>query len=72
MLTLGTTIKTIKEHFSDAQNQYQIPIYQRKYEWGAEQVEALLNDIIEHLRLNAIDITNAAGPANLSIPKYLI
>jgi hypothetical protein len=73
MLTLGTTIKTIKEHFSDAQNQYQIPIYQRRYEWGTEQVDALLNDIIEHLRLNpAIDLTNAAGPANLLMPKYLI
>ena len=73
MLNLATTIKTIKENFSDAQNQYQIPIYQRKYEWGTEQVEALLNDIIEHLRANpAIDITNAAGPANLLIPKYLI
>jgi uncharacterized protein with ParB-like and HNH nuclease domain len=38
--------KSIKEIF-DARNKYIIPLYQRNYAWGKEQIEALIQDIYE-------------------------
>lgn len=38
--------KSIKEIF-DASNKYIIPLYQRNYAWGKEQIEALIQDIYE-------------------------
>lgn len=38
--------KSIKEIF-DVRNKYIIPLYQRNYAWGKEQIEALIQDIYE-------------------------
>lgn len=38
--------KSIKEIF-DVTNKYIIPLYQRNYAWGKEQIEALIQDIYE-------------------------
>lgn len=38
--------KSIKEIF-DTSNKYIIPLYQRNYAWGKEQIEALIQDIYE-------------------------
>ena len=38
--------KSIKEIFN-ARNKYIIPLYQRNYAWGKEQIEALIQDIYE-------------------------
>lgn len=38
---------TIKELFGNADSLYQIPIYQRPYKWGSEQVEQLWDDLCE-------------------------
>lgn len=38
--------KSIKEIFN-ARNKYIIPLYQRNYAWGKEQIEALIQDICE-------------------------
>lgn len=38
--------KSIKEIF-DASNKYIIPLYQRNYAWGKEQIETLIQDIYE-------------------------
>jgi len=38
---------TIKELFGNADSLYQIPIYQRPYKWGTEQVEQLWEDLCE-------------------------
>lgn len=38
---------TIKELFGNADSLYQIPIYQRPYKWGTEQVEKLWEDLYE-------------------------
>ncbi len=38
--------KSIKEIF-DARNKYIIPLYQRNYAWGKEQIDALIQDIYE-------------------------
>ena len=38
--------KSIKEIF-DARNKYIIPLYQRNYAWGKEQIEVLIQDIYE-------------------------
>ena len=38
--------KSIKEIF-DVTNKYIIPLYQRNYAWGKEQIEALIQDICE-------------------------
>ncbi len=38
--------KSIKEIF-DASNKYIIPLYQRNYAWGKEQIETLIQDISE-------------------------
>ena len=39
-------VKSIKEIF-DTSNKYIIPLYQRNYAWGKEQIEALIQDIYE-------------------------
>ena len=38
--------KSIKEIF-DTSNKYIIPLYQRNYAWGKEQIEALIQEIYE-------------------------
>lgn len=38
---------TIKELFGNADSLYQIPIYQRPYKWGTEQVDKLWEDLWE-------------------------
>jgi hypothetical protein len=38
---------TIKELFGNADSLYQIPIYQRPYKWGTDQVEKLWEDLFE-------------------------
>lgn len=71
MLELKATMSTVKAHFNDGA--YQIPFYQRRYEWNEDQVSDLVGDILEHLEVNKlITLQEASNPVNIAIPKYLI
>ena len=42
--------------------QYSIPVYQRNYEWSAEQCEKLFEDIKENLIYKECDVSNCLQP----------
>jgi len=46
---------SIEEMFSDAKSYYQMPIYQRPYSWGDNEVERLWFDILDAYKKNADD-----------------
>jgi len=38
---------TISELFGDANNSYEVPIYQRNYAWGKPEIETLIQDVFD-------------------------
>lgn len=72
MLELRATMSTVKSHFNEIP--YQIPFYQRRYEWTEIQVSELIEDILTHLNSHRNEITfqEVSNPVSISIPKYLI
>ncbi|QCW51033.1 DUF262 domain-containing protein [Nocardioides dongxiaopingii] len=51
---MGTTdlhaeLLTVADLFSDASATYTVPVYQRNYAWGAEQIEQLISDVWDAL-----------------------
>jgi hypothetical protein len=45
MTTLEATLFTAGKLFDEAETRYEIPIYQRNYAWGVEQIEQLIDDV---------------------------
>lgn len=45
MTTLEATLFTVGKLFDEAETHYEIPIYQRNYAWGVEQIEQLIDDV---------------------------
>ncbi|MFI7744639.1 DUF262 domain-containing protein [Kocuria rhizosphaericola] len=43
--TLEATLFTVGKLFGKAKTHYEIPIYQRNYAWGVEQIEQLIDDV---------------------------
>jgi hypothetical protein len=43
--TLEATLRSVGALFDDVDVKYTIPIYQRNYAWGAEQIEQLISDV---------------------------
>jgi hypothetical protein len=43
--TLKATLKTVGALFNEVDAKYTIPIFQRNYAWGAEQIEQLISDV---------------------------
>ncbi|MCJ8505263.1 DUF262 domain-containing HNH endonuclease family protein [Kocuria flava] len=45
MTTLEATLFTVGELFGEGETHYEIPIYQRNYAWGVEQIEQMIDDV---------------------------
>ena len=43
--TLEASLLSVGALFDDVDAKYTIPIYQRNYAWGAEQIEQLISDV---------------------------
>ncbi|MEX5255077.1 DUF262 domain-containing protein [Kocuria arenosa] len=43
--TLKATLFTVGNLFGEGETHYEIPIYQRNYAWGVEQIEQLIDDV---------------------------
>jgi uncharacterized protein with ParB-like and HNH nuclease domain len=52
---LTPELLTVRELFGQRGVHYEIPIYQRNYAWGKEQIDQLLNDIWNASTSNAGD-----------------
>lgn len=47
---LESDLRTVRELFDGGEATYTVPIYQRNYAWGAEQIEQLIQDVTDALR----------------------
>lgn len=55
MTTLKATLFTVGELFGEVDTHYEIPIYQRNYAWGVEQIEQLIDDVWAAAQADADD-----------------
>jgi hypothetical protein len=50
--TLAAGLLTVGDIFGDSDTRYTIPIYQRNFAWGAEQIEQVISDVQDAMRDN--------------------
>lgn len=70
-MDFNAVLESIANVLIDSQVELRIPYYQRPYEWTVNHVNALLNDIADHIAIEGYNLEDAIG-INHTRKRYLL